>query len=308
MEFTFIKLVIALRLEEDIADPLALFGLRSDFEPAFRDAVACTLPACTGCPSVADCPYQQNFARALSCDPAALRRFQKPSLPFVFDIPRLPLPPNRGVTVELGLTLLGTASRHVPVYLAALRNLLRGNGLHGRGALRPVRVESIGDSGTRQCLQEGDGELFLKETGFLSFQGLQQAALATPQTLALNFDTPLRLVHEGRPLRQLSFSSLARPLMRRTSSLAYYYGGLELDYDFRWLAREAELVDSMTTGLRWVDWGGEVPGSRASGLVGRAVFQGDLADFQPFLLFGEHVHLGKGASYGLGAYRIEKIA
>jgi hypothetical protein len=144
--------------------------------------------------------------------------------------------------------------------------------------------------------------------GFLSLQGLQQAALATPRTLALSLVTPLRLMHEGRPLRQLSFSTLVRALMRRVSSLAYYYGGIELDYDYKWLTRESEQVDSDTAGLQWGEWGKGSAGGRASGLLGRAIFRGDLTDFQPFLLLGEHVHLGKGAAYGLGAYRIDKIA
>ena len=32
----------------------------------------------------------------------------------------------------------------------------------------------------------------------------------------------------------------------------------------------------------------------------------DLTDFHPFLLFGEYFHAGKGATYGLGRYRLEK--
>ncbi len=297
MEFTFARLAVSLRLETESADPLLLFSLRSGFEPAFREAAGCGCSGGDDCP----CPYHLTFARTLSPDPAAVRRFQKPSLPFVFDIPRLPSPPNRGAEVELGLTLLGDATRYVSVYLAALRLFLRDHGVRG------ARVESVGDGGIRQCLQEEDGPFSPEGLGLLSLRGLEQGVAAMPRALALTFVTPLRLVHEGRPLRQLSFSALARALMRRVSSLAYYYGGTELDYDYKWLAQESELIESDAAGLQWVAWRGG-GGGQASGLVGRAVFRGDLADFQTFLLLGEYVHLGKGAPYGLGAFRIARIA
>ncbi len=44
-----------------------------------------------------------------------------------------------------------------------------------------------------------------------------------------------------------------------------------------------------------------------SGLVGTATYAGDLAPFWPYLVFGQWVHVGKGATFGLGAYRIEAI-
>lgn len=307
MEFSFVKLVITLQLHADVTDPLALFALRSGFEAAFREEVGCGRPDCADCPSASECPYHRTFARPLSTDPAALRRFQKPSLPFVFDIPRLSPLPSRGTAVELGLTILGEATQHVSTYVAALRRLFRTGGPRFRVPASIARVESVAGGGIRHCIQAGDGALTLEGMGLLSLEGLEQCAVATPRTLALTFVTPLRLVHEGRPLLRLSFSALARALMRRVSSLAYYYGGVELDYDYKWLARESELVESDTAGLQWVDWGGTSPGGRACGLLGRASFRGDLTDFQPFLLFGEHVHLGKGAAYGIGAYRIEKI-
>ena len=307
MEFTFVKLVFTLRLEEDTANPLVLFGLRGGFEPAFREEVGCARADCADCPSAPACPYHRIFARALSSDPAALRRFQKPSLPFVFDIPRLPPSPNRGAVLELGLTLLGEAAQHVPTCVGTLRRLTRPGATPARLPVRIEQVESVAAGGTHHSLQEGDGALSLEGMGVLSLGGLVRGAVVTPRTLDITFVTPLRLVHEGRPLLHVSFSAFARALMRRVSSLAYYYGGVELDHDYAWLARESELIESDTTGLQWVDWGRTSPGGRVGGLVGRAFFTGDMTDFHPFLLLGEHIHLGKGAAYGLGAYRIEKF-
>jgi hypothetical protein len=36
--------------------------------------------------------------------------------------------------------------------------------------------------------------------------------------------------------------------------------------------------------------------------------EGDLAPFWPYLVFGQWVHVGKGATFGLGGYRLEPPA
>jgi len=41
-----------------------------------------------------------------------------------------------------------------------------------------------------------------------------------------------------------------------------------------------------------------------AGLVGAAVYQGDLKPFWPYLVFGQWTHVGKGATFGLGGYRL----
>ena len=41
-----------------------------------------------------------------------------------------------------------------------------------------------------------------------------------------------------------------------------------------------------------------------NGLVGEAVYEGDLAPFWPFLVFGQWAHVGKNATFGLGRYEL----
>ena len=41
------------------------------------------------------------------------------------------------------------------------------------------------------------------------------------------------------------------------------------------------------------------------GLVGDAVYEGDLAPFWPYLVFGQWTHVGSATTFGLGRYRID---
>jgi CRISPR/Cas system endoribonuclease Cas6 (RAMP superfamily) len=41
------------------------------------------------------------------------------------------------------------------------------------------------------------------------------------------------------------------------------------------------------------------------GVLGEAVYAGELASFLPLLALGEVVHVGKGTGMGLGRYRAE---
>ena len=38
--------------------------------------------------------------------------------------------------------------------------------------------------------------------------------------------------------------------------------------------------------------------------MGDITFEGELAEFLPFLRLGEYLHVGKGTVYGLGEYEI----
>jgi len=113
----------------------------------------------------------------------------------------------------------------------------------------------------------------------------------------MSFQTPLRLIHKGSPLRNLSFSAITGALFRRISSLAYYYGREELPHDFKWLAQQSQLVVCRRSDLNWVNRGGSL-----QGVEGQVDFSGALAEFIPFLHLGNVLNIGKGAAYGMGNY------
>ena len=118
-----------------------------------------------------------------------------------------------------------------------------------------------------------------------------------------------RLKHGDRFVTSLPFHVLLRGLLRRISSLMYFHHGKELDVDFVGLIKRAEQVETRSEDTQWVDWD-RYSGRRDAritlgGLVGTVTYAGDLDEFRPLLKIGEYVHVGKGAVFGMGKYRIE---
>lgn len=290
MELHYVRLFFTFTLNGDLADPYALFACRSDFDGAFRKTLSCRRLDCTGCLSSGSCAYPANFGQKLARDPEAIRRHQKPPLPFVFQFPVLPPAPNRGRTLECSLTVFGSAVQEADRYIAAVTALLEG-----MQAVR-ITVEAECPGGGRAPVAAGA----CPALPILSALDPTVSGPLPPDSAAVCLVTPLKLMHDGRLLKQLTFSHFARALMRRVSSLAYYYEGAEPPLDYRWLSLCSESVETVSSDCHFLSWGG-----RPAGIVGSAQFRGDLEPFHLLLQLGQATHLGKGASFGFGSYRVE---
>lgn len=288
MNLTLVSLALDVTLTAPLRSPAAPFAIRTFFPVAFKRAVDCLHE-----PSW----WEATFGQQLSPDPEAVRRYQKPPLPFVFDLPALQI--GRRGAVEFGLTLVGSAVNQLTAYILALRLLFADEAFLARFPARLEAITALDAAGSRTLLWRDGGEPQLSEVPLVAATQLTDRELAMPDHLHLEILTPLRLLQDGRPCREPGFSLLARSLMRRVSALAYYYGGEELDMEFRWLAERSESVATVRSELCWSEWGGGV-----QGVVGRIAFRGELLDFLPFFRLGERLHAGKGASFGLGRYSI----
>jgi len=291
VELHYVKIHFTFTLDEDLEDPYLLYACRNGFEAAFRRAVSCRRADCSGCCSADRCPYPENFGQHLALDPDAVRRHQKPPLPFVFRFPALLPLPNGGSSFECSLTLFGSAVHHLPYFVTAVQLLLEDMQI----ALEKVEAECPG--GGREPVADGDQPAL----PLLSALDPTGAGPLPSDRLTIDFLTPLKLTHEGRLVRRFSFAEIARVLMRRVSSLAYYYEGVELPLDYRWLSSAAGSIKTVGSTCRLESWSG-----RPAGLVGSTTFAGDLEPFHLLLQLGTATHLGKGASFGFGAYRLAR--
>ncbi len=241
---------------------------------------------CEGCPLERSCPYPVVFEPRPRPDLPLMRRYERVPTPYLLD-PRTPTPValEPGEAFELEVRILGGARRHALYVLKALElGAAQGIGL-GRGRLQLAAVEGPEE----RTGPDGD------------------SGAAGP--VRVHLERPLRLVYEGRLLGPDRFTARAflMPLVRRIGLLAAFYGKPP-DWDFRALKLRAQSVPVLAQQLRWQEQtrrsarqGGLTP---MGGLVGSFTLDlGAAPEFGPLLAFGRWLHLGKGASMGMGKYR-----
>ncbi|MBP1728816.1 MAG: protein of unknown function, DUF2276-containing [Deltaproteobacteria bacterium] len=291
MDVPFHHLLFTLEPTRAATTPYALFELKQRFPAAFRKVTGCA-PRGGPCLAGADCPCRSTFAQLLSADPSALRRYQKPPLPFAFRIPVLSCRDTE--EYDLSLVIVGDATRHLELYLKSVQQLCGRNSALG---VQLNAVAAVAADGSSQLLGSGSGRLDLSSTPLRTFAEAGSAPVNRDGSITLQLLAPLRLLHNGKPLRCPSFPLLAGALFRRVSALAYYYGGVELADDFKWLAVKSREINGSASQLEWANWGGALQGT-----IGKLSFSGELEEFMPFLRLGELLNVGKGAPYGMGSY------
>ena len=236
-----------------------------------------------------------------------------------FDQPRpyVVVPPSRrrgnykaGETIRLGLTLVGTSrawSRWVVAAMAGIAQ--RGIGVE-RQKLKLVRISAVGPGGA-----ETDFNLnsFGVGTPIPELEASQIVARApAPNSQALiSFITPGDLQRKGKLIDRLDGPTFFRRLIRRIGTLVESYCPIPFDAepcDFRALADLADKVTVSDQNIKievWERYSNRNEGKHPlSGLVGQALIEGIAELLWPYLILGQWVHVGKGASFGQGRYEL----
>jgi len=137
----------------------------------------------------------------------------------------------------------------------------------------------------------------------------RKAARIEHSSIKLKFITPVRIVFESRLSPKLEFHVLIRRLLSRISALYYFHHEKRFEIDFKELIKKAEKVKIKESCLNWHDWerysNRQQQRMKMGGLLGDIIYEGELKDFLPLLVLGEHIHVGKGTSMGLGRYEIK---
>jgi len=303
MDLLLVKLIFTMRLDSGLRDPHALFHLKNPFEEAFRKNACLYLGRCDRCSFRDGCTYRSVFAQELSADPSVVKRHQKPPLPFAFQIPLPSHPLTKGDEFELGLVLVGRAAGLVDDFREAVALLFRPDKPGAIPTASIVRVESVGCSGFLSLLATGEGSPSPAGLATISLDDLIAMNTLPSDRIGIRLLTPLCTLSDGKPVTEFSFSSFIRPLLRRISSLSYYYYGSILDLDYKRLTGISGSIETLKSDFHWVERHKGSP----CGIVGTGTLVGDLADFHPVLLLGEYLQCGKGAAFGMGRYELIRI-
>lgn len=259
------------------------------FEAALRQ-LCCTATdhLCQNCPSGDHCLLPGLTGRNLSQDHELLRRHQKPSVPYVFELPN----PKQAC---LSLTLLGPACGYVALFVQALELLL--------GQQRVCQVVALDYQGHQVAL-DLQPEAVIENLPILS--GAELVQQYTQQFTGcggvdLKLVTPLRLVRDQHELSSLDPALFIRSLIRRVTALSAYYG-LAADQDYvRFLVQQSSAVRLHSSAC--VDQS-SINSFKKRGITGQYRLVGPFDELGPYLCLGSLLHVGKGAAYGMGAFHV----
>ena len=268
---------------------------RGAFGHALRKAVCVTrLPACDPCVLLRSCSYPFLFESRTPPGAEKLTRYPRTPGPVVLEPadPRFDTCPGDG-TLNLGVTLFGSAADHLPYVVHALEQAGR-QGLTGRRVvldLLDVQVESRGlgasDAGSTGDAADADergdptpafepadgranadmrGDAAEREEWTPIFEpggGLSPVPArppapppAPPRIVRVRLLTPLRVKRREHfvGVQDFDFRALTSGLLRRISLLTYFFGETPLETDFAGLLRHAETVPVAGRALHWREW------------------------------------------------------
>lgn len=282
--------------------------LRGQFGAALR-RVSCMTgdKTCAGCPLRATCPYPAIFeAPAPAGHP--MQNFSHVPNPYVIEPPPLGTRLiDAGGMLQFSIVLFGRAVAQLPLVSFALQRALE-SGLgreRSRGALEQIDWQA-GD-GADELLpvwQQGDAAIAAHDAH------LTLPAVTDARTLHLTLHTPLRLQHQGHPVRPQALTprKLVADLLRRITLLAEFHAdrpGLVTDASA--LVRQADTL-AHRPALRWQDWSRYSSRQQREmtlgGAMGEWTLEGELGRLHPWLWLGQWLHVGKNASFGMGRYTL----
>ncbi len=282
--------------------------LRGAFGHALRRAVCAMGPkeACGRCPLREGCIYTSIF------EPLAGRR----PPPFLAGLPSSPRPfvfEPRGSRRRFGpgealgfdLLLFGAAVKLQGYAVLALERMARA----GLGARRlPFALERVRSQDAAGAWQVGYERGLRRWCGAVPAVRPRCAPLGG-ERVRLRFATPTRLKVDGRLVDRVAFPTLAFKMLRRTLELAHFFGpGERLDWSFEEQLERARRVRVVRSDLRWQDWqrysNRQGTKMKLGGFVGEVELAGELEPFAPLLRTAEVVHVGKGATFGLGKVEV----
>ena len=195
--------------------------------------------------------------------------------------------------LELGLVVVGKAINCLGILLEGFAELMEPD------SAEIIMVSASGYQGEDICLGDCTDAANADNLPVLSADVIIENFPWECNEIGLQLLSPLRLLANGRQCSNFNFSLFARSLLRRVSSLAYYYADYKFDADFRRLSEIAGAVRCTVD-----DFSSESVKRSISGITGSGSFKGDFSELLPFLVLGSYLNAGKGAAYGMGKYKL----
>lgn len=306
----YLRLRFVLRsVERAVLPPFKGSLLRGAFGHAFRRATCSMGPgqSCRECLLRRACLYTRLFETFVEGEPPPfLRGIPTSPRPYVFETVTETTDFEPGAPLCFDLLLFGQAADLAPHALLAVERMARG----GLGFQRlPFVLDKAGaglpQGGWQEIYKDGRPSPALADVR----PRLPSEAPVGEERITLHFLTPTRLQLRGRVQEEPTFRALVFLLLRRTLELAWFHvPGAGIDWHLRPLLDRASEVNVVASDLRWQEWqrysNRQQRKISLGGFVGQMELEGDLSPFASLLRAAEVLHVGKGATFGLGRVKV----
>ncbi|SEA07206.1 Uncharacterized conserved protein [Desulfuromusa kysingii] len=252
---------------------------------------------------------KQLFHPPLPHDPVLLRQVQKPSPALVIspDTSQYGLiaPKQR---ICLPVLFIGSGINLIDPFIGLLQQLGKQGLWHGTGQYVLEGVEAEDGSGLKSMLWFNGKQKTPLNPPVCRLSWWLEQQRSPDSSVQLEIITPLRLLHQGRPLFRAGFAKIFPFLLRRISSLMAGHAGVELTFVPSQLISLSKQVKEIENNLQWKDWrtlNAEPSEQNLGGLMGTlSVDADDVSELLWVLQLGSFFNFGKGAPYGAGQYRL----
>jgi hypothetical protein len=286
----------------------------STFRGVFGHAmkrVVCALKQqeCDQCLLQQSCLYSIVFEK-MPVKNQEFSRIAAPPHPFVIEPPlttQAHFP--AGSQLEYSVLLFGEVNNSLPYFIYAFDQVgkigigKRINGERGHFVLERVIL------GKHEIYSNGDQKLNLPNKLENLTLNNEKSQSDNILKVKITLETPLRLKFKNQLKADLPFHVLVRAMLRRISSLLFFYGDGEPALDYRGLVQRANNVKTTNNKLKWFDWRRYSHRQDRSmlmgGMIGTAAYEGNLGEYLPLIELSSMVHLGKQTSFGLGKIKWE---
>ncbi len=247
--------------------------------------------------------WKALFQPALSDDPVARRKFQKPAPAFIVTMPIMQQEVfEAGDHLELEVLFIGNS---IPLIRYFLRSLIHVGHLGlvvGEGLFEVTEVYSKASDNSEGLAWRQAEPLDSLTCSVQSLDWLLQNDRIT-NNVVVKYVTPTRLMVNGKPLRKPRFSQVFPFMLRRVTSMLYAHSGVEVLDDPAYLLELVNDLHEVESKLHWHDWR-SLAGRQdlvVGGFMGEMNLEGQALEevywlFAVASLFG----IGKAATSGAG--------
>ncbi|HEY6323162.1 MAG TPA: CRISPR system precrRNA processing endoribonuclease RAMP protein Cas6 [Thermoanaerobaculia bacterium] len=254
-----------------------------------------------------ECAHTRLFETLIDGEaPPFLRGLPTAPRPFIFEPREGGRRLAAGEPLRFDLVLLGQAAELQAFAVLAVERMAAAGLARARHRFAVEQVACLEPDGGWREIGGGNGG---GGGAAPSATCLPPAELPDPTHATLRFVTPTRLKIRDHLVTTIGFRALAFAMLRRCLELAHFHvPGAAIDWGFQPLLVAAGGVRAKTARLRWRDWQrwSNRQGCKMNlgGFVGEMEIEGDLAPFAALLRAAEVLHVGKGATFGLGRMEI----